>query len=165
MEPQNPAYLQVFLESVNAFVNSSQSLDINFLSEIASLLNMATTTMDNKVRAQKEKELEDLKRSMDWKNYVLSLFQIAYFSQNLNQTNLEQILSEASSHIFKESSYNMTSTQELMVLLAANICCMVNKEFPVSIRKKYLSRSLENLLRIEMQDKGIMILAVYITLQ
>lgn len=157
MEPQNPAYFQLFLDSINTFLNSAQGLDINFLSEIASLLNMAYTTPDNTIRLQKERELEDLKRSMDWKNYVLCLFQIAYFSQNLNKTNLEQILQEACSHIYKECSFNETTTQELMFLLAANICCMVNKDFPSSIKKKYLSRSLENLLRINMQDKGIII--------
>jgi len=154
MEPQNSNVLDFLLESINTFLNSSQTLDSNFLSELASLIDDTYNATVNSFRMQRDAMLSETKQSLGWKKYVLNLFQIAYFSQGLSQRLIENILFEAMSTIFANINYG-ANQDEFIVLLAANVVCLINGNFSPIIKKKYLFRSLENLFGCEIPEKGI----------
>lgn len=153
MEPQNLTALDFLLESINTFINSSQTLDTNFLSELAALVDDKYNEKVNEYRKQRETMLNDLTQSIGWRKYVLNLFQIAYFSQTLSPRLLENILFENSSTIFQKGVFGI-NTDEYIVLLAANVCCLINGNFSATLKKRYLVRSLENLCKLEVQGKG-----------
>ncbi len=153
MDAQNSSVYDFLVESINNFINSSQHLNQNHLTEIVSLINGTYNSKIESVRIQREKDLEEFKQSIGWKKYVLDLFHIAYFSENINPFQLQQVLFENSSTIFKQGIY-VLNTDEFLVLLAANICCLVNSNISARDKKTYLIRSMENLLRIEVPGKG-----------
>jgi len=154
MEPQNNEILSFLMNSINTFLESSQNLEEELLGQLVSLIEATYQTKGNQERKEKEEMLNKARRSMDWKKYVLSLFQVVYFSQSLNQTTIEHILHEVGQFIKKEKGIGAINTEEFLVLLAANICCLINKECSIKIKKVYLLRSIEHLFDFDVDKKG-----------
>ncbi len=154
MEPQNNEILSFLLNSINTFLESSQNLEEELLGQFVSLIEATYTTKNNKERKEREEMLNQTRRSVGWKKYLLSLFQIVYFSDSVNQTTVERILHEVEQFIKTEKAYVAIDTQEFLVLLAANICCLINKDCSVKIKKIYLLSIIDHLFDLNIDKKG-----------
>jgi hypothetical protein len=123
------------------------------LEEIVTLIESAYNHKNDQFRKQQDALLEMKKRSMDWKAYVMSLFQIIYFSERINNDTLHRVIHDNSEFIYKRGNFSAITTDELIYLYAANVCCLVNRNFPGKI-KQALATCLEKLSKIEDDHKG-----------
>jgi len=153
MEPQNNEILNFLLNSINAFAESASNLEEDVLGQIVTLIDATYQTKDNKERREKDEMLNQARRSMDWKKYVLSLFQIIYFSESLNSISVEHILHEVGQFIRKEKGIGAINTEEFLVLIAANMCCLINRDFSTKIKKVYLLNTIEHLFDYDVDQK------------
>ena len=154
-QQQGPTILSFLVDSINNFQASSQNLEAELLSNIATLINESYGSTDNKYRLMKDGELTTLKRSMDWKKYVLNLFQIVQFSENLSAENLERVLIENIQFITKESNYGAINIEEYIILIAANISCLTNINISAQIKKRHLTNIFDKLLSLDLTGKSI----------
>jgi hypothetical protein len=147
------AIYDYFLQALQMFDASSTQLDINELEEIVRLIDTAYNAKDNEYRKQQDALLEQKKRSKDWKKYIFLLFQIIYFSENLSRDTLLRIIHDNSQFIYKKANFSGIQTEELIYLCAANVCCLVNRNFPIKLKNELVG-SLERLFKIEDEHKG-----------
>jgi len=152
METDNTNLFEAFISGVKGFSESSQSLETNTLSEIFQLVQDVYTCTNNDFRKQREAQLATLRTSAEWTKYVLHLFQILSFSEISKKEILERVGFEISSVIEKRVNSATISPEELLILISANIYCLLNKDFSVKI-SNHLAKALKNLFKFQFNER------------
>ena len=153
MESDNTNLLAAFISAVKGFSDSSQNLETNTLSDIFQLVQDVYTSTNNDFRKQREAQLTSHRASADWKKYTLHLLQILAFSEISKKDILERVAFEISSLLEKKVNGATISPEELLILISANIYCLLNKDFSIKI-SNHLARALKHLFRFEFNEKG-----------
>lgn len=152
---QNPdtELLTLFLDSIQVFTKSSESLDTNLLSSIFNLISEAYGSTNNDYRKEREVNLSDLKASLNWKNYALNLYQIICFSGITQKDALERVLIDLKSTVQKRASLEPISLNDLVILVAANVYTLTSREFPVR-HMDHLAKALKGLFDVDLEEKS-----------
>jgi hypothetical protein len=149
-------FLQVsnyFKESIQTFEKSSSELDTSGLEELVTLIDNSYGAGDNEFRKMQDAALTQKKDIIGWKKYILSLFQVMYFSENIKKETLERLIIEIGQSINKNANFNEISTEELICLYVANTCCLLDKSFPAKL-KNGLGRTYDKLFSIHDENKS-----------
>mmetsp|Transcript_37788 Transcript_37788/g.33818 ORF Transcript_37788/g.33818 Transcript_37788/m.33818 type:complete len:96 (-) Transcript_37788:1893-2180(-) len=95
MESKFEKIYNFFENQVKHFANSGADLDQKHLEWIVELIETSYGANDKEVMKKADATLKAHKDKVDWKNYVLNLFEILFFSDKIPENTFRRVSFEA----------------------------------------------------------------------